>query len=414
MTKSFLLLTLALFATTAFGASRTDCYAYNQTVSAVYEIESLYNSSSNYLTNITDGEVIYNFCDKVNGLNTTTCNITSSSAVVKNSESGACFKLTNGTIPRFYVKNANDPLGGIYLTYPGGDLVAGTVNVTYNYTVTLNCVDEGVYNFTSLNLSGDNSQNYALYASGKQGCPIFAFYQLTNFVTKFKVIFIIVGIVIGVFVGFFGLRLFKPTLFLTAFVVVTLIMAFILFTFALGTKPTDAAQWGCLVGALVLGALAGILVVKLEKVGVFFLGAWLGTSGSFLLYSLILNHFQAGRVVLILFTVAAALICGIVALLIFEHVIIISTALGGAYIAIRAASLFAPAKYAYPNEIEIAREIQYNGVSNIPGIFYLYFSLIVILAIGGGFLQYKHKKSRDEERSQEEVGYHHIASPYNP
>jgi len=410
MAKSVLLLTLALFATTAF-ATTTGCYSYSGDVAAVYEIESLYNSS-NYVDVTDQGDFIYNFCNGVNGLNTS-CKITSSSsAVIKNSETGACVKLTNGTIPKFYVQDASNPLGGIYLTYQQGDLVAGTTNVTYNYTVVLSCVEGGAYKLLSLNQSGSNQENYAAYASGKQGCPVFAFYQLANFVTKYKVIFIIAGIVIGVFVGLFGLRLFKPTLFLTAFVVVFLLMAFILFTFALGTTPTAAQQWGCLVGALILGILAGILLVKLEKVGVFFLGAWLGTSGSFLLYTLILNHFNAGKVVLIIFTVVAALISGVVALFIFEHVIIISTALGGAYITIRGVSLFAPAKYAYPNEIEIAREIQYNGFSKIPGIFYAYFSLIVILAVLGGFVQYRHKRSRDEEKSEHQVDYKVISDAF--
>jgi hypothetical protein len=399
MTKSVLLLAFALFATTTLAAVvNPDCLSYNHSVLALFEIDSLYNNSTNYEVNSTAGLIRYNFCGQFFGSNSSY----NTSATIETSDNTTS-RLTIGTIPKFLPQNTSNPLGGIYLVYPAGDPVPGsnTSNKTYNYTVALSCANGE--NFSSSNTTADVTDGYnvTLYAIGKQGCPVLAYYQLANFVTKYKVIFIIAGIVIGVFVGFFGLRLFRPTLFLTGFVTVSLLMAFVLFVFALGNSPSAGAQWGCLVGALAIGVLAGVLLVKLEKVGIFFLGASLGTAGSFLLYTLIIHHFGAGKVVIALFTVGSALICGIVALLVFEHVIIIATALGGAYLAIRGLSLFAPPKYAYPNEIAIAKEIQYNGLSNVPVIFYAYFSVIVVLAAVGAFIQYRHKRSRDEEKAQE-------------
>jgi len=404
-----MLIVFALLATATLADVNTNCYSFNSSVSAVYEIEDLYNSTSDYYLNTSSGVLRYNFCNQLVGSSNASNTTYNTSAVLLRSDNSTA-RLTNGTIPKFLVQNTSNPLSGLYLVYPGGDVVPGT-NATYNYTVVLACVPNSSYNATSVN---DTNGNFTVYASGERGCPIFAFYQLANFVEKYRYIFIITGVVIGIFVGFFGLRLFKPTIFLTTFVTVFLLMAFVLFTFALGNNPSNGSQWGCLVGALAIGVLAGILLVKLEKVGIFFLGASLGTTGSFLLYTLIINHLKAGQVLLILFTVASALICGLVALFIYEHVIIISTAVTGAYLAVRGVSLFAPHQYAYPSEIDIAKQIQYNGVSNLPGIFYLYFSLIVVFAIAGGFIQYRHKKSRDEEKAQEEITYPGLAYHAHP
>eukprot|EP00331_Platyophrya_macrostoma_P030491 CAMPEP_0176448190 /NCGR_PEP_ID=MMETSP0127-20121128/25603_1 /TAXON_ID=938130 /ORGANISM="Platyophrya macrostoma, Strain WH" /LENGTH=409 /DNA_ID=CAMNT_0017835027 /DNA_START=36 /DNA_END=1265 /DNA_ORIENTATION=+ len=398
-----ILFAFALLATTALAAVRTDCYGYNSTLAAVFEIDSLGNGTE-YIAEHANGTLHYDFCE-VPKVNASECNVSNSTAVFMNNVTKTCVRLTNGTIPKWYAMNETDPLGGVYLVYGEGDQVPGAGDTTYNYTVMLSCVVDGSYNLSRFDITGAHGENYIVSASSKYGCPVFAFYQLSNFVTQYKVIFIIVGIVIGAFVGFFGLRMFKPTLFLIGFVITTLFFLFILFTFALGINPTVGAQWGCLAGSLVLGILAGILAVKLEKVGVFLLGAWLGTSGSFLLYSLILSHFNAGRVVLIIFSVVLALITGILALLIFEHVVIIATAFTGAYLVIRGASLFAPAGYTYPNEIEIARDIQYNGFAHIPWTFYLYFPLIVIITIAGAYVQYRHKRARDEEKAQDDMGY---------
>lgn len=410
------ILILAFVATTAFTAAtpKWECYGYNQSVGAVFEIESLSNTPG-YAVNVTGGTTLrYNYCRNVTNVNTTFCKVGSSSAVLQNNSDQSCIRLTNGTTPKFYAQDPKNPLGGVFLVYPGGDIIPGTGNVSYNYTVALQCNQTGSYNFKSLNITGNYSQNYLIQAAANQGCPVFAFYQLADFVNKYKAIFIITGTILGVFVAVFGLRLFKPTLFLVGFAVISLLMAFVLFTFALGNNPTAGAQWGCLAGALVVGALAGLLLVKLEKVGIFFLGAWLGTSGSFLLYSLILSHMRAGNAVLIAFTVVAAVVCGIVALFIFEHVIILSTSLGGAYLAVRAVSLFAPPEYAYPNEIDIAREIEYNGLANIPGIFYLYFFLIMALAAGGAVLQYKAKRARDAAEGHSAGDYpSHHHHPYH-
>lgn len=79
---------------------------------------------------------------------------------------------------------------------------------------------------------------------------------------------------------------------------------------------------------------------------------------------------------------------------IFDHALIISTAIVGSYGFVRGISLYAGR---YPNEFTLVELIQKGLISQIDPIFYAYLAGILVMAIIGMIVQYKMKKGKIDE-----------------
>lgn len=126
-------------------------------------------------------------------------------------------------------------------------------------------------------------------------------------------------------------------------------------------KPTDK-EWImiiALVVALIIGIIVGVVVLYFMPVGFFALGAWLGIVLSFFIYNLALYKVETSPPGLILYISfgVLGLILGIVALYIYEVIIIISSSVCGAYFLVRGLSLYIGK---FPGEFELANFIKYG------------------------------------------------------
>jgi hypothetical protein len=104
--------------------------------------------------------------------------------------------------------------------------------------------------------------------------------------------------------------------------------------------------------AVLLGIVAGFLIMKFYKVGVFILGAWLGAVVGMLLFNMFLYKItdKHSDIVLWVTIIILAIIAGIVAVKLFEPAVILTTAVCGAYAIVRGIGVFAGG---YPNEFHV-------------------------------------------------------------
>ena len=126
------------------------------------------------------------------------------------------------------------------------------------------------------------------------GCPVVSFNQLINFIHEHSVAFAIAFGMAGVFLVFFGLQLFKATVFLIAAIVGFLLVGTLFFAFTdFGTEQW--ILWIILSIAAVFGLVLGYLAVKFKKFAYFAIGAGLGVVGGFILYNAIVSPIVKGN-----------------------------------------------------------------------------------------------------------------------
>lgn len=80
-----------------------------------------------------------------------------------------------------------------------------------------------------------------------------------------------------------------------------------------------------------VGLLLGCLLVKIIKLGAFIVAAWGGFALGLILYEAFPLYKIDSQVFFWCFCIGIALICGVLAICLFDHVLILTTALAGAY-----------------------------------------------------------------------------------
>lgn len=145
---------------------------------------------------------------------------------------------------------------------------------------------------------------------------------------------------IGVFECLFGRRLLKPTLFILGYAKYKLVnfsyftgflfFLILLTEFVVSTSANAIFVWIMLLLAVFLGAIVGYFLMSLPKLGVIFVGVWLGILVTVLLEDSVL--YKLGSFGNVLFYILLAILCIIFAVLsnlIFNDIIIICTSLLG-------------------------------------------------------------------------------------
>ena len=95
--------------------------------------------------------------------------------------------------------------------------------------------------------------------------------------------------------------------------------------------------------------------------------------------------------------IVLAIVCGLIALKVWEHFIIIATAFIGSYVTAKCIGVYAGG---FPNEIELYHYLENSDKRySIENSYYFYFAGIVVFTIIGTIVQEKHKSKRDEKKS---------------
>ncbi len=132
----------------------------------------------------------------------------------------------------------------------------------------------------------------------------------------------------------------------------------------------------------IVGIIVGIFLAKVSRAGVAVLAGWGGLCLGLILYSAFLYKTESEAVFWVTIIGFAAIFAAL-SFFIFDHILIGSTSLIGAYALIRGISLYAGG---YPNEFTLAELIKQGLFKEINFTFYIYLVGILIVFIGGVFV----------------------------
>jgi len=140
--------------------------------------------------------------------------------------------------------------------------------------------------------------------------------------------------------------------------------------------------------ASIVSIFLGFVMYKTIKFGAMLLGAVCGGLIGITLYNLI--FFSTDSFYLLVATVVLLGAGGaFLSYKYYDLIVILSTAMLGAYTFVRGISLFAGG---FPNEVEVIQKLANGIATNIPYQFYLYTAGIIVLFGLGSFYQLREKK----------------------
>ena len=229
--------------------------------------------------------------------------------------------------------------------------------------------------------------NYQINFYDKQGCYVFDTNPLVRFLSNYSYVFGAVLILFGGLIAVFGKPLFKPTICLVGMLVFVVFICLFIFSVFFDRNTPNWASWVVLSTSVLVGAIVGLILAKLSRVGLAVLAGWGGFCLGMMIYAACLYKLDGNKQVLYwCFNIGMGVLCGILSIFLFYHAIIFATAIAGSYAFIRGISFYAGG---YPSEFELIQIIKYDGWGSIDPRFYGYFAGFVVTSIVCIVLQYK-------------------------
>ncbi len=165
------------------------------------------------------------------------------------------------------------------------------------------------------------------------GCAIGISY-LWTWITDNDWVMFSFALVIGLFLTFFGLKLYKPIFFLAGTLFTIGLILLIFYSTFLKSTTESWVPWVVLACSLLLGLLVGFIIMKISILGAFCLAFIGGYCGALLIWNTFLYLTTTSQALFWSFTIGVAFICGILSLIFFDHVVILSSAMGGSFMII--------------------------------------------------------------------------------
>ena len=161
------------------------------------------------------------------------------------------------------------------------------------------------------------------------GCSTDAFW---TWITNNKWAMFAISLIIGFIVCFFGRKLWKPIFFLTGVLLTVFLILIIFYTTFLNTNTASWVGWVVIASSVLLGLLVGFIFMKISKLGAFVLAGWGGFCLGLLIWNSFLYLATSSNVLFWLFCIGLGMITGILAIFFFDHIIILTSAMAGAYV----------------------------------------------------------------------------------
>lgn len=199
--------------------------------------------------------------------------------------------------------------------------------------------------------------------------------------------------VIGLFICLMGRKLFKVIVFIAGVLLVVGLVLVIFYTTFLKSNTASWVGWVVLGCSVLVGLLLGCLFVKVIKLGAFAIAAWGGFSLGLLLYEALPLYKIDSQVFFWCFCIGLALICGVLAICLFDHVLILTTSLGGAYFFVAGIGLVAGH---FQNPFTIVTDRMNHRYTSIDPWFYAYMVGILVMWVLGAVVQYRHRKTDND------------------
>ena len=348
-------------------------------------------------------QILFNFCQN---LNEETCpNLNVQAALFSTNQCNALAGDYNNGANWEIKKLDNDTVNSITITLPKGK--GQNRNVIYQ----LEC-DNNKKNYTDVKFdlitekSHYTDDEVLLYFKTYHACAKVDFYRFWKFVNDNYIIFAVLLIVIGLMIAFVGQKFLIVTIFIVVIVSFVLIVMLCLFTWVIPSTIKNWAIWVILAVTAAVGAVIAYFVAKYKDkiLGILFgviCGFWLGE----FIYDLFANKITWNPVLVHwLIIIGLIIIMCILGIFFITYIVIISTSIIGAYLAIRGVSVLCGY---FPNESTVMDLADSGEKEQLKKLFtwrvYLYLSSMVILAVLGMIVQFKLKKKEDEAKKQKEM-----------
>ncbi|KAL4495089.1 hypothetical protein ABPG72_015789 [Tetrahymena utriculariae] len=260
----------------------------------------------------------------------------------------------------------------------------------------------------TLNIKGwryiSNTTYFGIFleTTSQYGCPTLQLSRLWQILSDNSIIFTITMVTIGAALCFFGLKLYKPTLFIIGYITGFGGIVAIMGEFVIRYDSDSIMAYACLIIAVLFGVLTGYVTVSLPKVGFFALGMWLGIVLALLFNNAFLYKIQVENQFVVLWITIAilAIFMGLMSFFFYRHCVMVCTGFIGSYCLIRP---FGWILGDFPNELQIAQELKYGQISSVPNLFYLYFALILLVGAIGIKFQYSMYFSRRQQEEENDL-----------
>jgi len=243
----------------------------------------------------------------------------------------------------------------------------------------------------------DNSEcTFYTEVRGAGACEVLSINGLWEFFDQYKDFFGIVYIVLGIFMTFFGRKLFLAAVFICALIITVFGILLLCYGTFLSTNDEEWVGWLMLSISIVLGILAGLLLVKYSKFAAAVVGAWAGYILGLFINDLALWPIGSSWVFWLV-NIGCAVACAIAAFIFFNPAVILGTAFIGSYALMRGIGMYAGG---FQNEYTIVSEIQSGAVDNIEWTTYAYLAGWIVVFIIGSILQFKMFNRMNEEEKK--------------
>lgn len=192
-------------------------------------------------------------------------------------------------------------------------------------------------------------QRFSTSLTSAEVCPSFDMNALWSFLDTYSYLWGAMFIVGGIFFCFFGKKLFKAAIFIVTAILTVFGILLLFYTTFLKDTTEAWVGWTVLVCSILIGLVAGFFVMKLERLGAALLAGWGGFLLGVMLNEMVLYKAESTAVFWSI-SVACAIIAAVLSFFMFEHVLILGTSFGGAYMLVRGVSLYAGG---FPNEFTL-------------------------------------------------------------
>jgi len=212
------------------------------------------------------------------------------------------------------------------------------------------------------------------------GCPVLTTGPLGVFIVKYAWWLGLPMILIGMYMLTAGGRYPKTTLALFTTLAASLTSIFVLFA---GVFPANSPSWSVLIVGFVcfcMGGGLGFGAAKWPRIGIVCMGLSLGSLIGYCVYWFFLkSHLANSSSILLQWAVIAitGLTCAIMCIFLFDHAVIITSAIFGAYALIRGVSMYAGG---FINEFEIIMATNNGEIGELSFLMCIYIGLILLIA----------------------------------
>jgi hypothetical protein len=185
--------------------------------------------------------------------------------------------------------------------------------------------------------------------TSEEACPVYSVSELTDWLEKFKYLWGAVFIAIGIFLCIWGKKIFSGSVYIISVLGIVTLMMLLFYNKIFAHNTKGWVIWVYLAGSILIGLGTGFIFYKSQKISAALIAAW----GGFMLGLLINASFEwvdRSSVAYWVINSLCATIATVLAFFLFDHVVIISTSLSGAYLFIRGISLYTGN---FPREWEI-------------------------------------------------------------